>query len=180
MAHAGLGLTRNSTRTETEASTTDWNASVIEEFRANEGQIGGNFAGAPLLLLHSTGAKSGEPMVHPMMYQQVDGGWAVSASKAGADTNPAWYFNLVVHPAAQIEVGTAAADVVARVAEGEERERTGRFRRNGIPASPGTSRRPADRSRCSFSNRHHEVESPAVVKRRADPRSDAAASPRRS
>jgi deazaflavin-dependent oxidoreductase (nitroreductase family) len=102
---------------------TDWNATVIEEFRANKGQLGGNFAGAPVLLLHSTGAKSGEPRLHPMMYQAVDPGWAVFASKSGADTNPAWFHNLVANSRAQIEVGAETVDVVARVAAPEERER---------------------------------------------------------
>ena len=66
----------------------DWNDKVIAEFRANEGKVGGNFEGAPLLLLHSTGAKSGQERVNPMMYQAVDDGFAVFASKSGADTNP--------------------------------------------------------------------------------------------
>ncbi len=100
----------------------DFNQQIIDEFRANEGRVGGNFAGAPMLLLHSTGAKSGAERVHPMMYRAVDGGWAVFASKAGADTHPAWYHNLVAHPAASIEVGTEHRRVTARVAEGAERE----------------------------------------------------------
>lgn len=100
----------------------DYNTQIIEEFRANEGKVGGNFAGAPLLLLHTTGAKSGADRVHPMMYRAVDGGWAVFASKAGADTHPAWFHNLVAHPAAEIEVGAERRAVTARVAEGAERE----------------------------------------------------------
>lgn len=100
----------------------DYNTQIIEEFRSNEGKVGGNFAGAPLLLLHTTGAKSGAERVHPMMYRAVDGGWAVFASKAGADTHPAWFHNLVAHPAAEIEVGTERRAVIARVAEGAERE----------------------------------------------------------
>src|ERR1700753_1336061 len=87
---------------------TDWNQTIIDEFRANNGQVGGNFAGAPMLLLHSTGAKSGQSRVPPMMYQQVGSDWAVFASKAGADTNPDWYYNLVAHPDAQIEIGGEA------------------------------------------------------------------------
>ena len=101
----------------------DWNASIIEEFRANEGRVGGPFEGAPVLLLHSTGAKSGESRVHPMMYQGVGADWAVFASAAGADKHPAWYHNLLAHPDAQIEVGVDTVEVVARVATGEERER---------------------------------------------------------
>ena len=103
----------------------DWNDKIIEEFRANAGKVGGNFEGAPLLLLHSTGAKSGLPRVSPMMYQAVDGGWAVFASYAGLDVNPAWYHNLTAHPAAEIEIGTesgtATVAVVARELAPEER-----------------------------------------------------------
>jgi deazaflavin-dependent oxidoreductase (nitroreductase family) len=100
----------------------DYNAQIIEEFRSNEGRVGGNFAGAPLLLLHTTGARSGEDRVHPVMYRAVDGGWAVFASKAGADTNPAWFHNLLAHPAAGVEVGTDYRAVTARVVAGAERE----------------------------------------------------------
>ena len=100
----------------------DWNDKVIEEFRANEGRVGGNFEGAPLLLLHSTGAKSGETRVHPMMYQAVDGGFAVFASKAGADSNPDWFYNLKAHPEASVEVGTETLEVVARVLGDDERK----------------------------------------------------------
>ena len=101
----------------------DWNDKIIEEFRANEGRVGGNFAGAPLLLLHSTGAKSGQERVSPMMYRAVAGGWAVFASKAGADSNPAWFHNLKAHPKASVEIGNATIEVTARVTEGAERDR---------------------------------------------------------
>jgi deazaflavin-dependent oxidoreductase (nitroreductase family) len=101
----------------------DWNDKVIEEFRANGGQVGGQFAGAPLLLLHTVGAKSGLPRVHPMMYQKVDGGYAVFASKGGAPTDPDWYRNLVAHPQVRAEIGTETVELVARVAAAEERER---------------------------------------------------------
>jgi deazaflavin-dependent oxidoreductase (nitroreductase family) len=100
----------------------DWNDKVIAEFRANQGRVGGQFEGAPLLLLHSTGAKSGQERVNPMMYQVVGNGFAVFASKAGADTNPDWYHNLRAHPQARIEVGTETLDVTARVLDAEERE----------------------------------------------------------
>jgi deazaflavin-dependent oxidoreductase (nitroreductase family) len=103
---------------------TDYNTAIIEEFRANEGKVGGPFAGAPVLLLHSVGARSGETRVHPMMYQRLnDTAIAVFASKAGAPTNPAWYHNLLVHPDASIEIGAATYPVRARVAEDAERER---------------------------------------------------------
>ncbi len=100
----------------------DWNDKIIAEFRANEGRVGGNFEGAPLLLLHSTGAKSGQERVSPMMYQAVGDGFAVFASKAGADTNPDWFHNLRAHPEARIEVGTETLDVTARVLDDAERE----------------------------------------------------------
>ena len=100
----------------------DYNTQIIEEFRTHEGRVGGNFEGAPMLLLHTTGARSGAERVHPMMYRQLDKGWAVFASKAGADTHPAWFHNLVAHPSAGIEIGTDYRAVTARVAEGAERE----------------------------------------------------------
>ena len=99
----------------------DWNHKVIEEFRANEGKVDGSFAGAPLLLLHSTGARSGQERVNPMMYQAVGDSLAVFASKAGADSNPDWYHNLVAHPEARVEVGSETSDVTARVLESGER-----------------------------------------------------------
>ena len=101
----------------------DWNRRIIEEFRANEGRVGGRFEGVPILLLHHTGARSGLERVNPMAYQAVDGGFAVFASKGGAPTNPDWYHNLVANPRATVEVGTDTVPVVARVAEGEERDR---------------------------------------------------------
>jgi deazaflavin-dependent oxidoreductase (nitroreductase family) len=99
----------------------EWNDKIIEEFRANGGKVGGNFEGAPLLLLHTTGAKSGLPRVSPMMYQAVEGGWAVFASYAGLDVHPAWYHNLKANPEASIEVGTESIDVTARELAPDER-----------------------------------------------------------
>lgn len=102
----------------------DWNAKIIDEFRANDGKVGGRFEGAPLLLLHSTGAKTGQERVHPMMYQDLgDGRLAVFASKAGAPDNPDWYHNLRAEPEASIEIGTETRQVRAHVAVGDERER---------------------------------------------------------
>ena len=101
----------------------DWNRQVIEEFRANGGKVGGNFEGAPLLLLHTTGAKSGAERVNPMMYQDLgDGRLAVFASKAGADTHPDWYHNIVADPNVTAEVGTDTRNFTARVASGGERD----------------------------------------------------------
>jgi deazaflavin-dependent oxidoreductase (nitroreductase family) len=101
----------------------DWNTQIIEEFRANGGKVGGQFEGAPLLLLHTTGARSGQARVNPMMYQADGDNFAVFASKAGAPTNPDWYHNLVGNPRASVEVGDATISVVARVAEGDDRDR---------------------------------------------------------
>jgi deazaflavin-dependent oxidoreductase (nitroreductase family) len=100
----------------------DWNDKIIAEFRANGGKVGGQFEGAPLLLLHSTGARSGQERVHPMMYQAVGSAYAVFASKAGAPDNPDWYHNLRAHPEALIEVGTETVPVTARILDPEERE----------------------------------------------------------
>ena len=101
---------------------TDWNTKIIEEFRASDGKVGGSFEGAPLLLLHTTGAKTGREHVSPMMYRKVGGGYAVFASKGGAPTNPDWYYNLVTNPSVQAEIGTQTVDLTARVAGDAERE----------------------------------------------------------
>jgi len=100
----------------------DWNTAIIEEFRANGGKVGGPFEGAPLLLLHHTGARTGTRRVNPLAYQPLQKSFAVFGSKGGAPTNPDWYHNLVAHPEASVEVGTETVDVKARVAEGEERD----------------------------------------------------------
>lgn len=99
----------------------DWNTKVIEEFRANAGKVGGNFAGAPLLLLHTTGARSGTERISPMMYQDLGGSVAVFASKAGADTNPDWLHNIVANPAVTAEIGEETRSFTARVADPQER-----------------------------------------------------------
>ena len=100
----------------------DFNKTIIEEFRTNGGKLGGNFEGAPMLLLHTTGAKSGKERVNPMMYREVGGDdIAVFASKAGAPTNPDWFHNLVAHPQTTAEIGTDTVALVARVAVGDER-----------------------------------------------------------
>ncbi len=99
----------------------DWNSKVIEEFRANHGKVGGGFAGAPLLLLHTTGAKSGRERVNPVMYRDLDGRYAVFASKGGAPTNPDWYHNLLANPSVQAEIGSQTLRLTARVASQAER-----------------------------------------------------------
>jgi deazaflavin-dependent oxidoreductase (nitroreductase family) len=101
----------------------DFNAAIVEEFRASGGKVGGQFEGAPLLLLTSTGAKSGEARTTPVMYLPDGERMAIFASKAGAPTNPAWYHNLLANPSATVEVGAETVEVQAIVAAGEERER---------------------------------------------------------
>ena len=102
----------------------DWNEGVIAEFRANEGNVGGYFKGAPMILLHHIGARSGTVRVTPLVYfPQDDATMVIVASKAGAPTNPDWYHNVVAHPEVSIEVGTERLPVRASVAEGAERDR---------------------------------------------------------
>lgn len=99
----------------------DFNAQIIAEFRANHGVVGGPFEGAPLLLLHSTGAKSGQERVSPVMFLADGERWLVFASKAGAPDNPDWYHNLLANPEASIEVGDDTVAVVATELTGDER-----------------------------------------------------------
>jgi len=99
-----------------------FNDGVIREFRANGGEVGGPFAGAPLLLLTSTGAKTGVQRTTPVMYLADGSRLIVFASKGGAPTHPHWYHNLVANPAALVEVGTDRFAVTARVLSGAERD----------------------------------------------------------
>lgn len=101
-----------------------FNAGIIDEFRANGGKVGGPFEGATLLLLTTTGAKSGQPRLSPLAYLTIDDTMIIVGSKAGADTNPHWVHNLRANPAAHIEVGTDAYDVVARELPDDERDAT--------------------------------------------------------
>jgi deazaflavin-dependent oxidoreductase (nitroreductase family) len=106
------------------AEVNDWNSKIIAEFRANGGQVGGPFEGATLLLLHTTGARTGQERVNPVMYRDLGGGsYAVFASKAGAPVHPDWYHNLVANPQVSAEIGSRTGQFTARVAEGDERER---------------------------------------------------------
>jgi deazaflavin-dependent oxidoreductase (nitroreductase family) len=98
-----------------------FNAKVVEEFRANGGKVGGPFEGADLLLLTTTGAKSGQSRVSPLAYQRVDGRMLIIGSYRGADIDPAWVHNLRANPQARIEVGTDAYDVGVRELPPDER-----------------------------------------------------------
>ena len=121
----------------------DWNQDTIEEFRANGGKVGGVFEGAPLLLLHHLGAKTGTARASPLMYQPVEGGFAVFASKGGADSNPDWFYNLQANPETKVEVGIDVVAVFARVAKGEEHDRIWTRQKRERPQFAGYERRTA-------------------------------------
>ena len=114
--------------------TNEWNKKIIEEFRENEGKVGGMFENTPLLLLHTTGAKSGEARINPAAYIANGERFVVLASKAGAPTNPDWYYNLVANPAVSVEVGTEQFQARATVAT--EPERTKLFEQM-VAVNPG-------------------------------------------
>ena len=111
----------------------DFNSSIVEEFRGNAGAVGGMFAGVPMLLLHTKGAKSGEPRVNPLVFQADGDRWVIFASYSGAPKHPAWFHNLEAHPVVSIEVGTEKVPVRASVAEGDERERLWSKQKADIP-----------------------------------------------
>lgn len=101
----------------------DWNSKIIEEFRTNDGRVGGPFEGATLLILHTKGRKTGAPRENPLAYRKVGDGYAVFGSKGGAPTHPEWYYNVLANPDVTVEVGTQSIEVKAREAQGDERER---------------------------------------------------------
>jgi len=103
------------------AEVNDWNKKIIEEFRANGGTVGGNFAGRTLLLLHTKGAKSGQERVNPVAYTKDGDKFVVIASKGGAPVNPDWYHNIVANPHFTVEVGTEQFEVEAKITEEPER-----------------------------------------------------------
>ena len=99
----------------------DWNTRIIEEFRANQGKVGGHFENMSLLLLHTTGAKSGKARINPVVYMENGDDFVIIASKGGAPTHPDWYHNLVANPEVSVEVGVEKFPVRATVAEEPER-----------------------------------------------------------
>ena len=101
----------------------DFNAKIIEEFRANHGKLGGSFEGAPMVLLTSTGAKSGQKRIKPLAALVEDDSLYVFASKGGAPTNPDWYHNLLAHPEVEVEFGDERFEAVATPLSGAERDR---------------------------------------------------------
>jgi len=111
----------------------DRNQAIIEEFRANDGVVGGYFTGVPIALVHHKGAKSGNERIAPLASQRLDSGWAVFASKGGADDNPAWYYNLLANPETTVEVGQSVVPVRAYEAEGEEYDRIWNKQKADLP-----------------------------------------------
>lgn len=101
----------------------DFNEQIIAEFRANKGKVGGMFEGANLVLLTTTGAKSGKRTTSPVMYFEDGDRYIVIASYAGADHHPAWYHNLVANPEVTAEIGTETYELTAEVVDEEERDR---------------------------------------------------------
>ena len=101
----------------------EFNKKVIEEFHANGGKVGGQFAGAPMVLLTHTGAKSGKTYTTPLVYSKDGERIVIIASKAGAPKNPDWYHNLVAHPEVTLEIGNERFKARAVVTKGDERER---------------------------------------------------------
>jgi deazaflavin-dependent oxidoreductase (nitroreductase family) len=111
-----------------------WNDAIIEEFRSNEGRVGGRFQGMPILLLHHRGAKTGTERVNPLAYRDLGtGAVAIFASKGGSPTNPDWYHNVRTNPEVRVEIGPETFEAMARVAEGDERERIWEANKRDIP-----------------------------------------------
>lgn len=100
----------------------DFNSKVVTEFRDHAGKVGGPFEGAPVVLLHHKGAKTGKERVNPLVYQPVGDAFAIFASKGGAPSHPDWFRNLKANPVTVIEIGTDTIEVTARQLEGAERE----------------------------------------------------------
>ncbi|MGC1420319.1 MAG: nitroreductase family deazaflavin-dependent oxidoreductase [Acidimicrobiales bacterium] len=126
-------MSEQSSSEEAVNATNTWNLKVIDDFRAHAGQLGGNFEGAPVLLLHTTGAKSGRERINPMMYLELDDRLFVFASKAGADTNPDWYHNLLATPKVVVEKGAQTFDATATPLDGAERDRFYAVQRERYP-----------------------------------------------
>ena len=101
----------------------DFNKQVVEEFRANAGKVGGMFEGASMLILHTTGARTGRELTTPLVCHVEGDKVLIYASKGGADDNPAWYHNLVANPDVTVERGTETLRMRATVITGEERDR---------------------------------------------------------
>jgi deazaflavin-dependent oxidoreductase (nitroreductase family) len=113
----------------------DWNEKIIAEFRANAGRVGGMFEGAPMILIHHVGAKSGIERVTPLVhFPEDDGSTVIVASNGGAPTHPAWFHNLTANPKIDVEVGAETYTVVADEITGSERDE---FWKHVVAERPG-------------------------------------------
>ena len=151
---------------------TSFNPDVIAEFRANGGKVGGPWQHSTLLLLHTTGAKSGAPRVNPVGYFDIDGKVIIVGSYGGADIHPAWAHNLRAHPRTQIEIGPETIDVEAReLPSGPDPHETGRLRRqrpHRAARDPPAPRRPQHRGCRHPTTRHLPVTDPRLTVAEAD------------
>ena len=111
----------------------DFNEKIIDEFRANGGKVGGPFEGAPLLLLHTTGAKTGRTRVKPLAYRREGDQLVLFGTKGGAPTNPEWYYNVQANPRVTVEVGSDRFEADATVAPPDERDRIWRLQTRDVP-----------------------------------------------
>lgn len=111
----------------------DWDRQIIEEFRANGGKVGGQFVGVPLLLLTTTGAKSGQLRINPLAYLSEGGQIYIFAGNRGAPTNPGWYHNLLAHPGVTVELGTEKFEARAIVVDSAERDRLSHIQLQKLP-----------------------------------------------
>ena len=111
----------------------DFNEKLIDEFRASGGKVGGPFEGAPLLLLHTTGAKTGRTRVKPLAYRREGDRLVVFGTKGGAPTNPEWYYNIRANPRVTVEVGNDRFEADARIAPPDERDRIWRLQTRDAP-----------------------------------------------
>lgn len=100
----------------------DWNAQVIEEFRANDGKVGGWFADKDVLILHNTGARSGRERITPLVYREEGDRFFIFASKGGSDSHPDWYHNLKANPSVTVEIGADTSSATAVEINGSERD----------------------------------------------------------
>lgn len=112
----------------------DWDRQIIEAFRVNGGNVGGQFVGVPLLLLTTTGAKSGQQRISPLVYLSEGGHIYVFAGNRGAPANPGWYHNLVAHPDVTVELGTEKFEARATVVDSAEGDRLGSIHLQKLPA----------------------------------------------
>jgi deazaflavin-dependent oxidoreductase (nitroreductase family) len=124
----------------------DFNQNIIDEFRSNGGVVGGPFEGAPILLLHHFGRKSGAERTSPLAYQKLEKGWAVFGSKGGAPDHPEWYLNLLAHPDTSIEIGTETVPVHVRQAEGDERVKIWEKQKKVMPGFAEYEEKAGDRT----------------------------------